>query len=105
MRQRESILAISSVALALAPKCPLCFLALAGAIGAATPWIAPLAIVSIALTISTVARRARLLAVIAGAAILSGRFFLDSRAMVITGAVALLIAALWPRDVCSRVGN
>jgi len=100
IRRRESFLAISSVALAMAPKCPLCYLAIAGALGAAGPWIAPLTIVSVALTIGAIAWRARVdgalfLGIAAAAAILGGRFLIDSRPLVLAGSVALLIAALW----------
>jgi hypothetical protein len=99
-RRRESVLAISSVALALAPKCPLCYLAIAGALGAAGPWIAPLTIAAVALTIGSIAWRARIdgalfLGIGAAAAILGGRLLIDSRPLVLAGSAALLIAALW----------
>ena len=100
-RRRESMLALSSVALAMAPKCPLCFLALAGTLGAAAAWIAPITIACLALTIVTVAKRARLLALIASSAILGGRFLLDNKYLVLAGCATLVAASLWrPRKSC-----
>lgn len=102
-RRRESMLALSSVALAMAPKCPLCFLALAGTIGAAAAWIAPITIACLGLTIVTVAKRARLLAIAAAAAILGGRFLLDNKFLVLAGCAALVAASLWrPRKACEE---
>jgi hypothetical protein len=102
LRRRESALALSSVLLAIAPKCPLCYLALAGAAGAAAVWIAPLTIAFLALTISTVAKQARLVAVAAAIAILAGRYA-DSKPLVLAGCVALIAAALWrSRNRCGR---
>lgn len=107
---RGALLAISSVALASAPKCPLCVAALLGAAGAvAAAWLAPLTAVCLALTLGVMAWRARLerrygpliVSLGAAAAMLSGRYLFDSKAIVYAGGAALMAAALWrmwPRE-------
>ena len=121
---RGALLAVSSVALAAAPKCPLCVLALAGAFSAAgvagavyAAWLSPLIVVCVALTVATIAwhtrfeaRYARLVvALCAAAAILAGRFLLDSKPIAYAGSALLLATALWrivPRAaVCPREGE
>jgi hypothetical protein len=115
--RRRHVLLMSSLALALAPKCPLCLLAYAGLVGSASlswsaygvygAWLAPLAAAALALTVGALAFRARnwreagpaLLAFLASAAILAGKFWLHQKPLLYLGMAALLIAAVrasWP---------
>lgn len=112
---RSRALLISSLVLAVAPKCPACLLAYAGLVGSASlswsaygvysQWIAPVTVVSLALTVGAVAfqcrcRRSRremgpaVMAFLAAAAILAGRFWLDQKAFIYLGMAALLGAAV-----------
>jgi hypothetical protein len=107
--RRRSALLVSSLALALAPKCPLCFLAYAGLVGSASlswsvygiygSWLAPLTAVALALTVVTLASRRApgpaLLALFAAGAIFAGRFWLDRQPFVYSGMAVLLAAAAW----------
>jgi hypothetical protein len=116
-QHRNRVLLMSSLALALAPKCPLCLLAYAGLVGSASlswsaygvygAWLAPLTAVSLALTVGALAFQARtrgetgpaLLALLASAAILAGKFWLHQKPLLYLGMAALLIAAVrasWP---------
>jgi hypothetical protein len=112
--RRSRLLLISSLALALAPKCPLCLLAYAGLVGSSvtlawsvsaaySQWLAPLTAACLALSVGGIAIQARhrreigpaVLALAAAAAIYAGKFHLDQKAFVYTGMAALAGAAVW----------
>jgi hypothetical protein len=111
---RDRLLLISSLLLALAPKCPLCLLAYAGLLGSSaslawsvTPlygrWLEPLTAACLALSAGAIAVQAwrrrtigpAVLALVAIAAIDAGKFHLDQKALVFTGMAALAAAAVW----------
>ena len=100
----------SSIVLAFAPKCPICFLAYFGVFGVATAsasayrvWLPPITAVWLALTVGLLSvgrsRRGKLgpvaLAVAASVAVFVGRFNLENRFVVIAGLGGLVTATLW----------
>lgn len=103
-----SLPAISAALLAPA-ACPCCWATWAGLTGAgflsafAGPWLLPLTAACMLLALGVLGAKARstgrygplLLAVLAAAAVLGGRFALDWRALVIAGALGLFAAAVW----------
>jgi FtsP/CotA-like multicopper oxidase with cupredoxin domain len=109
---RSRALLISSLVLAVAPKCPACLLAYAGLVGSASlswsvygaysQWLAVATAVSLALTVGAVAFQGRcrhetapaLIALLASAAILAGRFWLHQKPFIYLGMAALLGAAV-----------
>jgi hypothetical protein len=108
--RRTTLMAISSAVLAVAPKCPVCFLAYFGIFGVATAsaslyrvWLPPLAAIWLALTVTMLfiqsGRQSRygpgLLGVLAGLAVLVGRFIFDYPALVYAGIAALVAAVVW----------
>lgn len=124
-QSRTRWIVISSVALALAPKCPFCLLALFGAFGSAAAlapfyesWLLPLTAIWLILTVGVLAvprngqRRYGpvLLGLGASLAVFSGKFIWDDPRMVYVGIAALLGAALWrawsrqsaPNEHCAR---
>jgi len=123
-RQRTTLMAISSVLLAVAPKCPICFLAYFGIFGVATAsasvyriWLPPIMGFWLALTIAMLAiqrRRQRrygpgLIGLVAALLIFTGKFIVDNQVMTFAGIVALLGAAVWrariqpiSTEVCSQ---
>ncbi|HJQ27140.1 MAG TPA: hypothetical protein VKA60_24845 [Blastocatellia bacterium] len=108
-QRRTRWMVVSTVVLAVAPKCPFCLMAFFGAVGsaaAAAPfyraWLAPLTAVWLALTVGVLAlplsgRRYGpvLLGLLAGLAVFGGKFILDSQALVYVGIAALIGAAAW----------
>jgi hypothetical protein len=115
---RGSFALASSLAAAVAPKCPLCILAYAGSFGAAglvspalSSWLAPIAAVWLALTVFTLAlplsapHLAPAFLAFAGAGTLfAGKFVIDNRAAGWLGLAAMFVAALWrawPGAVCA----
>ena len=101
---------VSSVLLAVAPKCPFCLMAFFGAVGSAAvtapfyrAWLAPLTAIWLGLTVGVLAlpsgggRRYGpvLLGLLAGLAVFGGKFVLDNQALVYVGIFALLGAAIW----------
>ncbi len=120
-RSGSRALLISSLALALAPKCPACLLAYAGLVGSASlswsaygiygAWMLPLTIVSLTLTVGAILFQSRregsaapaILALLGAAAIVAGRFWLHQKPFVYLGMAMLAGAALWaarPRPAC-----
>jgi hypothetical protein len=122
---RNRLLLVSSLALALAPKCPLCLLAYAGFLGSSatlawsmtstySQWLEPLTAVCLALSVGGIAVQARrrramgpaVLALAAAAALYAGKFHLDQKPFVYTGMAALAGAAVWgSRPLRSPAGN
>ena len=123
-RQRTTLMAISSVLLAVAPKCPICFLAYFGIFGVATAsasvyrmWLPPIMGFWLALTIAMLAIQRRgqrrygpaLIGLVAALLVFTGKFIIDSQVMTFAGIVALLGAAVWrariqpiSTEVCSQ---
>ncbi|HYU33847.1 MAG TPA: hypothetical protein VEW48_16970 [Thermoanaerobaculia bacterium] len=122
---RDRLLLISSLVLALAPKCPLCLLAYAGFLGSSVTlawsvtsvygrWLAPLTVACLALSAGGIAvqalrRRAfgpAVLALAAAVAIYAGKFHLDQKPFVFTGMAILAAAAVsvsrprWSGEEC-----
>lgn len=112
--RRNRWLLISSLALALAPKCPLCLLAWAGLLGSSVTlawsvsatygqWLEPITAACLALSAGGLAiqswQRRRIgpavLALIAAASIYAGKFHLDQKLLVYTGMATLAGAAVW----------
>jgi len=123
--RRTALLTISSALFAVAPKCPICFLAYFGIFGVATAsasvyraWLPPITALWLALTIAMLAFQRRgkrrygpaIMGVVAALLLLVGKFVLDSQAMTFAGIIALLGAAAWrariqppiSTDGCSR---
>ena len=111
---RTRLLLVSSLALALAPKCPLCLLAYAGLLGSSASlawsatstygqWLEPLTAACLALSVGGLAAQARLrreigpavLALIAATIIYAGKFHFDQKAYGYAGRAALALAAVW----------
>ena len=101
---------ISSALLAVAPKCPLCFLSYFGVYGVATAapsvyrdWLPPLTAILLALTVGILAfkRDGRrrygpaLLGIFAGLAVFAGKFVVNDSALAYGGIAALMGAAVW----------
>jgi hypothetical protein len=108
--RRATLLTISSALLAVAPKCPICFLAYFGIFGVATAsvsayraWLPAVTGVWLALTVATLAFQRRgkrrygpaLLGSLAALAILAGRFTLNDQALVYGGIGTLVVAVGW----------
>lgn len=108
--RRTSLLAISSALFAVAPKCPICFLAYFGIFGVATAsasvyraWLPPITALWLALTIAMLAFQRRgkrrygpaIMGFVAALLLLVGKFVVDSQAMTFAGIIALLGAAAW----------
>ncbi|HMG74103.1 MAG TPA: hypothetical protein VK582_11435 [Pyrinomonadaceae bacterium] len=109
-QQRTTLMAISSALLAVAPKCPICFLAYFGIFGVATAsasvyhvWLPPLTAIWLALTVAMLFFRLSdqrrygpgLLGICAAFAVLVGRFVADYPVLVYAGIAALVIAVIW----------
>lgn len=107
---RTTLLTISSALLAVAPKCPICFLAYFGIFGVATAtasayrvWLAPITAVWLALTVTVVAIRTDrrrgsgsfVLAIAAALSVFAGKFIVESQLMVYAGIASLIVAAVW----------
>jgi hypothetical protein len=103
-------MAISSAVLAVAPKCPICFLAYFGVFGVATAsasvyraWLPPLTAIWLTLTVGMLFFRRGdqrrygpgSLGVLAGLAVFVGRFIFDYPALVYSGIAALVAAVVW----------
>lgn len=108
--RRTALLTISSALFAVAPKCPICFLAYFGIFNVATSsatayraWLAPITGFWLALTVAMLAfqrRRTRrygpaALGFVAALLLMTGKFIADSQVMIFAGIVALLVAAVW----------
>jgi hypothetical protein len=110
---------------AVAPKCPICFLAYFGIFGVATAsasayrvWLPPITGFWLALTVALLAFQRRgkrrygpaALGFVAALMLMTGKFVLDNHALIYAGIVALLGAAVWrslmqepiSTEACSR---
>lgn len=107
---RTKLMIISSVVLAVAPKCPICFLAYFGIFGVATTtasayriWLPPLTVIWLTLTVVVLALQRggqrrygpALLGVVAGLAVFAGKFVIDDQALFYGGIAALMGAVVW----------
>jgi mercuric ion transport protein len=108
--RRTTLMGISSVLLAVAPKCPICFLAYFGIFGVATAsasvyrvWLPPLTAIWLALTVVMLflrrGHRRRYgpgwLGISAGLGVFVGRFVVEYQALVYAGIAALVVAVIW----------
>ena len=107
---RSRLMVLSSIVLAVAPKCPICFLAYFGIFGVATSsasvyrvWLPPLTGLWLALTVGMLAirRGARhrhgpvALGIVAALAVYGGKFIINDMALVYGGIAALVAAVIW----------
>jgi len=111
MRQhhRGALLTVSSALVAVAPKCPICFLAYFGIFGVASAsatayrtWLPLVAAIWLILTITILLfplKEVRycplLLGALAALAVFAGKFLLDNRVLVFSGIAGLVIATIW----------
>jgi hypothetical protein len=101
---------VSSILLAVAPKCPVCFFAYFGIFGVATAsvsayraWLPAVTIIWLALTVATLALPRRgprrygpaLLGFAAALMLFGGKFVLDNQVLIGAGLAALLGAVVW----------
>ena len=123
-RRQTAVMTISSVLLAVAPKCPFCFLAYFGIFGVATTsmsvyrvWLPPLTGIWLALTVTMLffqrggQRRYGpvILGICAGFSVFAGKFLINNQTLVYAGIVSLVAAAVWrawsrrstPSEICS----
>lgn len=109
-QRRNRLMGLSSILLAVAPKCPICFLAYFGIFGVATTtasayrfWLPPLTAMWLALTVAMLAmkrngeRRYTIVAVglISALAVFAGKFIVDDTRLVYGGIAVLVAAVLW----------
>ncbi len=119
-QRRSRVMVLSSVVLALAPKCPICFLAYFGIFGVATTsasvyrvWLPSLTALWLALTVGLLAiqRSGRrrygpvALGLFAALAVYGGKFIINDTALVYGGIAALVASVVWrswsPRSILS----
>lgn len=108
--RRAALMTISSALLAVAPKCPICFLAYFGIFGVASStaseyraWLPPLTAIWLVFTVGMLVFRRggqrqygpALLGFLAAVAVLVGRFILNDQVPVYAGIAALVVAAGW----------
>ena len=108
--QRTVLMAFSSALFAIAPKCPICFLAHFGIFGVAASsasayraWLPPITGFWLALTIAMLGFQRRtkplygpaVLGSVAALLFMSGKFVVDSQLMTFAGVVTLFGAAIW----------
>lgn len=109
-QQHPTLMAVSSALLAVAPKCPICFMAYFGIFGVASTsvsvyrvWLPPLTVIWLALTVGMLffqrggQRRygPALLGVFAGLAVFAGKFVVNDQALFYGGLAALVGATVW----------
>lgn len=108
--RRTMLMTISSALFAIAPKCPICFLAYLGIFGVATSsasayraWLPLITALWLALTIAMLAFQRRgkrrygpaVMGFFAALLLVIGKFVVDSQFMIFAGIIALLGAAVW----------
>ena len=106
----STFMTVSSIVLAFAPKCPVCFLAYFGVFGVAASsasayrvWLPPITALWLALTVALLAvgrgTQGRIgpvsLALVSGIAVFAGRFNLENRLVMFAGLIGLAGATLW----------
>ena len=109
---KQGLLAMPGIGVALLPKlfCPLCWPLYAGVVSSVglgflvgTTYLIPITSVFLILTLAVLAFRARqrrgfgpfLIGLVASAAVLIGKFYLESNALVYGGVGLLVVASLW----------
>src|SRR5437588_1143057 len=107
--RRTAFLTISSALLAIAPKCPICFLAYFGIFGAATTsasvyrvWLPPVTAIWLAFTMGMLVFRSgkrlyglALLSFFGALGVFLGKFVVEDQALVYAGIAALVGAVVW----------
>lgn len=109
-RQRTILMTISAALFAVAPKCPICFLAYFGVFGVATAsasayraWLLPITAFWLALTIAMLAFQRRgkprygpaALGLVAALLLMIGKFAAESQIMAFVAVLTLFGAAIW----------
>ena len=108
--RRTALMIIGSIVLAVAPKCPFCFLAYVGIFGVASTsaymyraWLLPFTVIWLVFTVGVLAvqpggkRRHGpvFLGVVAGLAVYAGKFVVNDQVLVLSGLAAFVGAAVW----------
>ena len=107
--RRTAFLTISSALLAIAPKCPICFLAYFGIFGVATTsasvyrvWLPPVTAIWLAFTVGMLVFRSgkrlyglALLGFFGALGVFLGKFVVEDQALVYAGIAALVGAVVW----------
>ena len=107
--RRTAFLTISSALLAIAPKCPICFLAYFGIFGVATTsasvyrvWLPPVTAMWLAFTVGMLAFRSgkrlyglALLGFFGALGVFLGKFVVEDQALMYAGIAALVGAVVW----------
>jgi hypothetical protein len=107
--RRTAFLTIGSALLAVAPKCPICFLAYFGIFGVATTsasvyrvWLPPVTAMWLAFTVGMLTFRSgrhryglALLGFFGALGVLLGKFVVEDQALVYAGIAALVGAVVW----------
>ena len=117
--RRTIVLTCSSTLIALAPKCPICFLAYFGVFGVSAwsvsvyrVWLPPLTALWLALTVGLLAlgpatKRSGpvLLGLAASTAVFVGRFNFENRFLIGAGLIGLVAATVWRAWTRNRYPN
>src|SRR2546425_8147292 len=107
--RRTALLTISSALLAIAPKCPICFLAYFGIFGVATTsasvyrvWLPPVTAIWLAFTVAMLTFRSgkrryglALLGFFGALGVVLGKFIVEDQGLVYAGIAALVGAVVW----------
>jgi protein SCO1/2 len=106
-KPRSAIASFAAIGAALTPKCPLCLMAIAGGLGlpltALGPWLLPLTIVLLLVSLTSMAFAARArrryvafgVAMAGAAIVLAARFYFPTMAATGAGALVMIAAAMW----------
>jgi len=104
---RPALASGAAIFSALMPKCPLCVMAIIGALGLELPrvaaWMTPLTIVLLSLCLALIASVARAkrrwmplaVAIVAAVVVIAGRVALQSNVVARSGCVVLVGASIW----------
>lgn len=118
--RHTTLLTISAALFAVAPKCPICFLAYFGVFGVATSsapvyraWLPLITALWLALTIAMLAFQRRgkrrygpaLMGFVAALLLLFGKFVVDNQFMTFAGIITLLGAAVWRSRIQQPISN
>lgn len=118
--RRTAAMTLSAAILAVAPKCPVCFLAYFGIFGVATAsasvyraWLPPLTAIWLALTLAMLALRTDgkrsygpiVLGFVAVLSVVAGKFIIANQMLLYAGVAALIIATGWNAWSLSSIGR